>query len=951
MSSYKFQVVLRRSKLSILILLSLLFLSSCGGSESDTQEKPVFADSNSKVDVIVENSTNEPVSETVEGESDSTIVDPEVTTPQIIVESSSGSPEPEVVEPEVVEPEVVEPEVTEPEIVSTEPVLKSISISPYTDSLAKGTRLNFTVTGFYSDNSNEDISSQVNWSSQTPGLATVDETGYVDAIATGMVTISVAINGLTVNRQLTVTPATLDSLEIIPVQIEIAAGTQQDYTAMGIFSDGSVQNITNQVDWVSSDVNVASFSTSQITSFSVGNSVISASLEDVESHAALQVNAAILERIEINAFNSTLAKGTQEPLTVSGFFSDNSFQDITHQVSWYVDNEAIIQINSSDALVSAVNVGSSELTVSLSGVSASATLEVTDAILSSIEIQPTNPAIAAGYQQVFSATGIFSDQSTQDFTQLVSWYSSNPESAGIDNRKNFKGIATSFKPGIAEVSAKYQQLSVSTQFNVNDATLLNIEVEPAGLNLVHGLQQQFTATAYYSNGSQQLVTDQVQWLSSNKQVSYVTGEKPGLFKANVEGDTKIIASLDNISSFSAMTVTKVTLDSMTMSLISSQMPAGTNQLLEVTGFYSDGSSVDISRQVLWQVSKPEVAIVDRQNENILLKTAKAGYVDISAHLGGRSVTESIDVSSAILQQIQLTSESDFLYINQQMQIQAEGLYSDGSIQNLTSDVSWFSDDQSIASISNSKSNRGELNALAEGVSSLTASFEGSISDKIIFTILDDPGIPAEIGIQASPNVIFNNGVDSTLVSVTVKPLQQHGVIADGTVINFVITENEEARVETAVTIDGVASVEINSVFEGVMTVKAEMEAYDLTATTRILSTSSFNFVLQVIPLYQAVSSDGVYQKGSMFGLVMRNLSNRDFDLLAFQAKNGDEHLPDSPVTNPDLLSDGTLSGGEYTGLVYKLDSNITDNGITAGYILGDQSLQQLFGFMIGFTAQ
>ncbi len=946
MINHKLQLFFRRSRSRFFLLVTVVILSACGGSESvskDVQESV----SDIKDDVISENTVNEPVSGTVVSEPDSIEVNPVIIVPPAIsVVDSSGSETTEAGELAVIEPEKVEAE-----IMFTEPELQGISMTPYTDTLAKGTRLNFSVTGYYSDNTTKDISTQVIWTSQAADLAVVDEMGSVEAVAPGVVTVTAAFNGLTVNKQLTVTPATLDSLEIIPVQADIAAGTGQDYKAMGNFSDGSVQDITHQVNWESSNIPVASFSTSQVMTYSDGNSVISASLNGVESRAALKVNAAILDRIEINAFNSSLAKGTKQLISVSGYFSDNSIQDITHQVSWQVENNTIIQVDTDDVFVTAINVGFSDLTVSLSGVSASANVEVTDAVLSSIEIQPTNSAIAAGYQQFFSATGIFSDQSTQDLTQLVSWYSANQQLVDIDNRKNFKGIATGFEPGVAEISAKYQQLSVQTRFHVTDAVLLNIEVEPAGLNVVHGLQQQFTATAFYSDGSQKQVTDQVQWLSSDKQTSYITGEKPGLFKANAEGTTRIIAALDNTRSFTEMTVSKASLDSMEISLASSQMPAGTNQLLEVTGLYSDGSSVDISRQVIWQVSNSELAIVDRLSENVLFKAARAGPVEISAHLDGVSVTKSIDITSATLQQIQLTSDSDFLYVNQQMQIQAEGIYSDGSVQVLTSDVSWFSDDHNIASISNSDGNKGEIKAITKGVFGLTAIFEDSVSDVTFLTIMDDPDMPAEIGIQASPNVILNNGVDSTLVSVRVKPLQQQGVIADGTVINFVITEDGVDRVESAITVDGVASVEVSSVIEGVVTVKAEMDAYDFAATTRILSTSSFNQVLQVAPLYQGTLKENVYLKGSMFGLVMRNLSNRDFSLLVFQVKNGDEHLPDSPVTNSDLLSDGVLSGGEYTGLLYKLDSDITDNGITAGYILGDQSIQQLFGFMLGFTAQ
>ena len=61
------------------------------------------------------------------------------------------------------------------------------------------------------------------------------------------------------------------------------------------------------------------------------------------------------------------------------------------------------------------------------------TLTTASAALSSIAVTPANPTIAKGLTQQFTATGTFSDGTTQDLTSPVTWASATP-SVGDDQR-------------------------------------------------------------------------------------------------------------------------------------------------------------------------------------------------------------------------------------------------------------------------------------------------------------------------------------------------------------------------------------------------------------------------------------------------------------------------------------------------------------------------------------
>ncbi|HUL48001.1 MAG TPA: Ig-like domain-containing protein [Steroidobacteraceae bacterium] len=90
--------------------------------------------------------------------------------------------------------------------------------------------------------------------------------------------------------------ATLQSISLAPLDMTIAAGATQQFTATGTYSDGSTQNLTTQAIWTSSQVAVATISTAAgtdglATGVAAGTTVISATLGNVSSETNLTVTA------------------------------------------------------------------------------------------------------------------------------------------------------------------------------------------------------------------------------------------------------------------------------------------------------------------------------------------------------------------------------------------------------------------------------------------------------------------------------------------------------------------------------------------------------------------------------------------------------------------------------------------------------------------------------------
>src|SRR5689334_13701059 len=84
----------------------------------------------------------------------------------------------------------------------------------------------------------------------------------------------------------------LRSLSVTPANAVIALGAQQQFTAIGTYSSGTTQDLTNTVSWTSSAPAVASVSPAGLAvSTGQGATTITASLNGVAGAAGLTVTA------------------------------------------------------------------------------------------------------------------------------------------------------------------------------------------------------------------------------------------------------------------------------------------------------------------------------------------------------------------------------------------------------------------------------------------------------------------------------------------------------------------------------------------------------------------------------------------------------------------------------------------------------------------------------------
>jgi hypothetical protein len=336
----------------------------------------------------------------------------------------------------------------------TAATLTSIAVTPVDPTIAKGTTVQFSAIGTYSDGSTQDLTTQVTWSSSSTATASITAGGFATGVGAGTSTIKAQRGSASDTSVLTVTAATLSSIAVTPTTATIAKGTTQQYTAIGTYSDTSTQDITALVAWSSGTTTVATIAAGGLaTGAGAGTSTISASLSGVNSNnATLTVTAATVVSIAITPANPSVAIGYKLQLHATATFSDTTTQDVTSLAIWSSSKSSVVSVSNaagSKGLVSAKAAGAATITATFGGKSGTTSVTASAATLSSIAITPSPLTLAVKAQQQLTATGTFSDGTTIDVTAQVSWKSGAKKTASVTGQ----GVAKGVKAGTTSITA------------------------------------------------------------------------------------------------------------------------------------------------------------------------------------------------------------------------------------------------------------------------------------------------------------------------------------------------------------------------------------------------------------------------------------------------------------------------------------------------------------------
>jgi uncharacterized protein YjdB len=198
------------------------------------------------------------------------------------------------------------------------------------------------------------------------------------------------------------------------------------------------------------------------------------------------------------------------------------------------------------------------------------------------------------------------------------------------------------------------------------------------------------------------------------------------------GNATVTASVGAVSATAPVTVTGAALQAIVVTGAATQLPRGYTLQLTATAQFDDGTSRDITPFATWTSSNTSVASVYTASGLAGLVTGSyAGPVTITATLGSHAGTYSMTITNARLQSIVASPASVTVAVRGKQQLSATGQFDDGSSIDITRQVTWKSQQRSIASV---VTKGGLLTGLRTGNASVTAKKGHVVSPAVSVTV-------------------------------------------------------------------------------------------------------------------------------------------------------------------------------------------------------------------------
>jgi uncharacterized protein YjdB len=263
------------------------------------------------------------------------------------------------------------------------------------------------------------------------------------------------------------------SIALSPAALQLRVGETGRVTARYQAPDGTASAgadlTTDDVTWASSDPARARVSqdgaSTSITALAPGEVTITAEGRGLSAAVAVSISPALLVAVAVLPTQATVAAGGTLQLTATGSYSDGTKADVTAAALWSSASEGTATVF--QGLVRGRAAGIAAITARINGKTATAQVTVAGAALQSITIAPAAPDVALGADHPFTAMGLFSNLSTADLTDQVTWSSSSPAVATISNAAGSRGLADAVGTGQTTITASLGAVSDQTQMTVS----------------------------------------------------------------------------------------------------------------------------------------------------------------------------------------------------------------------------------------------------------------------------------------------------------------------------------------------------------------------------------------------------------------------------------------------------------------------------------------------------
>lgn len=571
---------------------------------------------------------------------------------------------------------------------------------------------------------------------------------------TGVMVVATKVQGVEASRNITVKglPVVLSTLSADPSSFSIEVGKSVSVSLTAAFTDGARKDVTNEATWTQSSN--LSRSGNSFTATDQGSAWIRATYgeKSVTIDGTATPKPVNLLSVEIDPTYFNALVGESRIFSVTASLSDGTRKDVTRDCEWNVSGSAQ---EVSKGYYKMTDVGDIlvEATYTFNGTSMTArsrgNVTKPSGTVSGVSIDPKTATVMVGDAVSFTGTVRYTDGTTD----AAGTFTVNPATvlSGAD------GSYVAIAEGSATVTYSYAGYSASAAVSVTKngggaggGTLQQIALNNTQLTLYTGRQGSLTAVAKYSDGSAKDVTGTASWSSSNESVATV--DAYGRVTAIKAGSAMITATVSGLSGSCAITVEdELVLKGISLTPASLSATEGDGpKSISAKGYYSDGTSKDLTFLGTWSSSNPSVATVSGG----VVTFGASGTANITCAYQDVTATAPVTVSKRqqITTKITLNTTSASLTVGETLQLDGM-VYCEYPTATYSAKTvcDWSSSNSSVATVS-----RGLVTAKGAGTATITASNNG-VQAQCVITV--QAAMVTRVDLEPSSDFSMEAGTD------------------------------------------------------------------------------------------------------------------------------------------------------------------------------------------------
>jgi uncharacterized protein YjdB len=633
------------------------------------------------------------------------------------------------------------------------PVLQSLSVVPPVASVLVDDDLQYRCIATFSDGSLHDVTGRCLWTVADPAIAVIDGLGgLLTGIAAGSTSVAASWNyqGVSATGATSVevvAPLTVTGLQVTPASADsVVLGTQQ-FRAHALLSDGRKFDVTSNVAWTSLDPAVAEVGSVGLarallpgdTEIRAAGTVAGVEYADAASFTVTPPTITVQEFRVIPPRQGVYVGGTVR-FEAEFLLSNGVHLDATQYADWSALVPTVARSTSERGEFVGLSIGTTpvEASISIRGTSFTSTGQLVvlpDIAVRGLEIEPESPLLITARQRQLNAMLLLSSGDAVDVTHRAQWASADSGIATVDA----EGLATGIAAGTTDLSAAVIFGAISETDSVTARVfdpalvLVALRVSPLVAAAPIGIDTKFTATAYYLDGGRTDVSADASWTIADTNVAELVSQD-GLVRATAPGTTAITAHYNAdgtevlASAVLVVPAPVVTITGIEVTPPRQVVAVGNAVSFGATALLSDGSHIDVTRDVQWRSSDPAIAQATRPAGRF--ETLAQGMATISATLVHESQIyvgqAALVVQAAQPVYLEVTPPRLGLTISEQGQLNAIVHFTDESTEDVTGEVTWQSQDESIATVGASL-RRGVVTGVATGLTAIDAVYRDSLS--------------------------------------------------------------------------------------------------------------------------------------------------------------------------------------------------------------------------------